>query len=287
MTDRPTLGRICFVTGLGAAVGMDAVVKTVFEQVSLAQILVWRGLGAVAVLALAVAVLGQARNLVPARWSTVLLRGVVVFVSTTLFFWSLKGLSLSAAYVVTFTLPLVLVILARIWLKEAVAPKIWLFIAIGFGGATFAVGPGSVSGDWRYGLAAFAAMVLYAVSLLMARKLRAEETAEATTAWTLAVIGIAAVAWCAALDVDPAPVDALVPLAAIAVAGALTQYLVIVAFRLARAGTLAPFEYTILPWGVALDLAIWGVAPNLQLGIGCAIVIFAAWMAAHRTEAAT
>jgi drug/metabolite transporter (DMT)-like permease len=55
--------------------------------------------------------------------------------------------------------------------------------------------------------------------------------------------------------------------------GATAQYLITEAFRSAPASVIAPFEYTALPWGVLLDLAIWKVLPDAITVAGGAVVI--------------
>ena len=45
------------------------------------------------------------------------------------------------------------------------------------------------------------------------------------------------------------------------------------AFRLGEASLIAPLEYTALVWGVALDLALWGVLPDAITWLGAAIII--------------
>jgi drug/metabolite transporter (DMT)-like permease len=63
--------------------------------------------------------------------------------------------------------------------------------------------------------------------------------------------------------------------AGIGVTGALGQHFITEAFRRAPAAVVAPFEYTALLWGVALDLAIWRVLPGGTTLAGGTIVIAA------------
>jgi len=59
----------------------------------------------------------------------------------------------------------------------------------------------------------------------------------------------------------------------VGVTGALGQHLITEAFRHAPAAVVAPFEYTALLWGVALDLVIWHVLPGAVTLAGGGIVI--------------
>ena len=59
----------------------------------------------------------------------------------------------------------------------------------------------------------------------------------------------------------------------IGVAGAIGQYAITEAFRLAEASRVAPLEYSALVWGLLLDLTLWGVLPDAVTWIGAAIII--------------
>ena len=62
-------------------------------------------------------------------------------------------------------------------------------------------------------------------------------------------------------------------IAVIGVAGSLGQYTITEAFRRGEASLIAPLEYTALVWGVALDLAFWGVLPDAITWLGAVIII--------------
>lgn len=279
------VGPLMFSAGLAAAAGMDTIVKLSLDQQALAILLLWRGaMAALLVGLVAVAMKGMGR-LRPRSWPLVIGRGVLVAGSTALFFWSLGGLSLAAAYVVVFTMPFILLLLASIMLGERVAGRGWLVVVLGLAGAFVAVGPTSseqLSGSGLHAAAAFVATVLYSASLLMVRSSRGPEAPEALTFWTLAVVGaIAAVAAVSTgVSMVPASVD-LAPLGGIAVFAALSQLLVILAFQMAPVARLAPYEYTTILWALLLDLSIWGTVPSLRQAVGAAIVIACALLASR------
>jgi drug/metabolite transporter (DMT)-like permease len=55
--------------------------------------------------------------------------------------------------------------------------------------------------------------------------------------------------------------------------GALGSYLLTVAFRSAPASVVAPFEYTSLLWGIAIDRVVWHVLPSMRVCLGGGLVI--------------
>ncbi|HET6221765.1 MAG TPA: EamA family transporter [Dongiaceae bacterium] len=82
-------------------------------------------------------------------------------------------------------------------------------------------------------------------------------------------------------------------MAAIGLAGAGGQYLLLEGFRLAPASLIAPFEYTALIWAFCLSYLIWGDVPRLAVFLGAALivasgalVIAAEWQAGRRRPSA-
>ena len=62
-------------------------------------------------------------------------------------------------------------------------------------------------------------------------------------------------------------------IAAIGLAGAIAQMLLIEAFRSAPASVISPFEYTALFWGITIDWVVWSALPSLRVLTGGAIVV--------------
>jgi drug/metabolite transporter (DMT)-like permease len=62
-------------------------------------------------------------------------------------------------------------------------------------------------------------------------------------------------------------------IAILGLSGALGQYLIVHAFRSAPASAIAPFEYTALLWGIALDWWLWSTAPSARMLTGSSVVI--------------
>jgi drug/metabolite transporter (DMT)-like permease len=121
-------------------------------------------------------------------------------------------------------------------------------------------------------LAAVLAMVSYAFAAVSIRLLSRTDTTESMVFWFTALLalgaGVLAIPGWRPLDAGHWPL-----FAGIGLTGALGQHFITEAFRHARAAVVAPFEYTALLWGAALDLAIWGVLPGTITLAGGGIVI--------------
>ena len=72
-------------------------------------------------------------------------------------------------------------------------------------------------------------------------------------------------------DINPLRLDWID--AAIGLAGAIAQMLLIEAFRSAPASVISPFEYTALFWGITIDWVVWSALPSLRVLTGGAIVV--------------
>ena len=57
------------------------------------------------------------------------------------------------------------------------------------------------------------------------------------------------------------------------VSGFLGQLAITEAFSNGKASSVAPFEYTALAWGVALDWLLWRALPDAYTLLGAAIII--------------
>jgi drug/metabolite transporter (DMT)-like permease len=64
-------------------------------------------------------------------------------------------------------------------------------------------------------------------------------------------------------------------IAALGATGSVGQLFITEAFRHAPASVIAPFEYTALLWGVAIDWTFWNVLPGSKVLLGGSIVIAA------------
>jgi drug/metabolite transporter (DMT)-like permease len=62
-------------------------------------------------------------------------------------------------------------------------------------------------------------------------------------------------------------------IAALALSGFFGQLAITKAFSMGKASIVAPFEYTALAWGVAIDWALWSTLPDRWTLAGAAIII--------------
>lgn len=251
---------------------MDAGLKTLSAHYPPMQVAALRGVSSLPlVLAWALATVGP-RQLLRVRWPLHLLRGVIGIAMMASFVYALKRLPLSTAYSIFFVAPLLITALSVPFLGERVGPRRWTAIGIGLVGVLVVLRPTGEGVFTMAGLAVLVAAFGYAVSAITVRVLARTDSTQAITFWLLALMALGAGAL-ALPGWVPLRIEDVWVIAAIGVGGALGQYTITEAFRLGEASLIAPLEYTALLWGVALDLALWGVLPAQVTWLGAAIII--------------
>ena len=251
---------------------MDAGLKLLSAHYPPFQVAALRGLSSLPlVLAWALWTVGP-RALLRVRWSLHLLRGVLGIAMMASFVYALKRLPLSTAYSIFFVAPLLITALSVPILGEKVGPRRWSAIAVGLVGVLVVLRPtGEGMLTWA-GLAVLVAAFGYAVSAITVRVLARTDPSQAITFWLLALMALGAGAL-ALPGWVPLRAQDLWIVGGIGVAGAIGQYAITEAFRLAEASRVAPLEYSALVWGLLLDLTLWGVLPDAVTWIGAAIIV--------------
>lgn len=251
---------------------MDAGLKTLSAHYPPLQVATLRGLSSLPlVLAWALWTVGP-KSLLRIRWPLHLLRGVLGILMMGSFVYALKRLPLSTAYSIFFVAPLLITALSVPILGEKVGPRRWTAIAIGLIGVLAVLRPNGEGVFTWAGLAVLVAALGYAVSAITVRMLARTDSNQAMVVWLLAMMAFGAglLAW---PDWVPLRAQDAWIITVIGIAGSLGQYTITEAFRRGEASLIAPLEYTALVWGVALDLALWGVLPDAMTWLGAAIII--------------
>lgn len=265
-------GMLMMLAAVGMFALMDAALKLLSAHYPPFQVAALRGLSSLPlVLAWALATVGPVA-LLRVRWPLHLMRGVLGITMMASFVFALKRLPLSTAYSIFFVAPLLITALSVPILGERVGPRRWTAIAIGLLGVLVVLRPTGEGVFTLAGLAVLLAATGYAVSAITVRVLARTDSNQAMVVWLLALMALGAGALALPQWVPLRMQDAWL-IAGIGVAGSIGQYTITEAFRLGEASLIAPLEYTALVWGVALDLALWGVLPDSVTWLGAAIII--------------
>jgi drug/metabolite transporter (DMT)-like permease len=252
---------------------MDAQLKLLAAHYAPMQVSFLRGATSLPFVLLPVLLRGRLARLRPVNLRLHLLRGVLSVVMLGSFVYAVRESSLATTYSIFMFAPLLVAALSAPLLGERVARAQWAAIAVGLAGVLLMLAPRGDAGWVSLGaLAAVLAMVSYAFAAVSIRLLSRTDTTESMVFWFTALLalgaGLLAIPGWRPLEVAHWPL-----FAGIGLTGALGQHFITEAFRHARAAVVAPFEYTALLWGAALDLAIWGVLPGTVTLAGGGIVI--------------
>lgn len=207
-------------------------------------------------------------------------RGALICMAIWTFFTGLKHLPLAEAIAVAFTAPLFITALSRPLLGEAVGPRRWMAVGVGFLGALVMLRPGTAAFRGEALLILVSAFA-FALAMLLTRRMAATETNAAMFAYTTIAASLISLPF--AVQVWRAPaIDHYWVFGMIALFGSMAAYLMIQAYRHAPAAVVAPFEYTALLWGSLIGWVLWQERPDLFVWLGAAIVILSGVYITHR-----
>lgn len=251
---------------------MDTIMKLLSAEFPAMQVAALRSLSSLPLVCVYVAWRGGFRSIMRVRWPLHLLRAAIGIVMLALFAYGVRNLSLAEAYTIFFIGPILITALSVFVLKERVNRARWLAIAVGMGGVLVVLRP---SGDGFLtvgGLAILVAAVCYAVSAVTGRVLARSDSGVQMVFWLMLMMAVGATVlalphW-VAVGTRHLPL-----LAGLALSGFLAQLALTEAFSHGEASVVAPFEYTALACGIAIDWAFWHTLPDRYTLIGAAIII--------------
>lgn len=251
---------------------MDAVLKVLSTRYPAMQVASLRALTSLPLVLAFVAWRGGYRTMLQVRMPFHVLRGVLGILMLSLFVYGLRTLSLAAAYAIFFISPALITVLSVFILKEKVNLARWVAIGVCMGGVLVALRPDSTGMFTIGGLAILGSAACYAVAAIVGRIVGRTDRTEHSVLWMMVYMGIGATVLAAPGWVTPR-VDDFLLLCALAVTGFLGQLAITEAFNSGEASIVAPFEYSALAYGVALDWLLWHTLPDQYTLLGAAIII--------------
>ncbi len=251
---------------------MDTAMKLLANHYPAVQVASLRALSSLPLVCAYMGWRGAFASMLKVRWSLHLLRGVLGVAMLSLFAFGLKRLSLAEAYTVFFIGPTIITVLSVYFLRERVDAARWIAIAVGMLGVLVVLRPSGEGMLTVGGLAVLGAAVCYAVSAVAGRILSRTDRGEHMMFWLMVLMAVGATALAAPGWVPVLGSDLWV-LCGLAISGFLGQLAITEAFSSGEASVVAPFEYSALAWGVALDWLLWQALPDRYTLIGAAIII--------------
>jgi drug/metabolite transporter (DMT)-like permease len=168
--------------------------------------------------------------------------------------------------------PLIMILGAALLLRERIGPARGALALVGFAGALMVAQPGA-GGVSAAALLAFGAALLGAARDLVGRTVPTRIPVTVAILATMLMLMAAAGAMSLAVETWMAPTGhhlAFLGLAGLCVA--FGHFGLLLAYRLGRTASVAPFFYSFALWGVMSGLVIWGELPNALALTGIALI---------------
>lgn len=274
MHDRHDIGR-----GIGCAVlafalfsGSDALIKWLaVAGYSLFQLAATFALFAMLPAAWLVSRSGGPRALGARRPLWVGARALLLAADTVCAYYAFARLPLAEAYAIFFGTPMLVTALSVPLLGEKVGWRRWAAVVVGFAGVLIVLRPGfAVLGPGHW--AAIGAMVLFALSLLLLRRIGNQESSASMVSWVLIALFASTAPLAAAAFVVPGPRDLALMLGGGLLLG-IAHVVLVEAFRAAPASAISPFHYSQMIWAVLLGLLVFNELPDLWVAVGALVIV--------------
>ena len=277
----------------------DVIVKFAADDVSLWQMQVVRSLAILAILSGFLGLTKRGDELTPASaWTWPILRAVFMCAAYLAFYAALPYVPLATAASAFFISPMLITVLAAIFLGEGIGPRRIIAVILGFAGVLLIVKPG-LEGWTPMALLPVGAALAYALAVVLTRWRCREDPGFSLTMvnalinGALGALGVALIpllpmtgemrdahaflleGW---MEAGPA-ILALVALTAVThIIGAVAA---VRAYQIGEASRLAPFEYVYLVFMGLFGYLIWDTVPDTLTLIGMTLICtsgaFIAW----------
>jgi drug/metabolite transporter (DMT)-like permease len=302
MNHNPTRGIFYLCLGVLVFSLQDAIVKQVSGAYPLTQVVFIRSCVAVPILLWLVQRDDGWRTLFAAPLAPLLARALIMLGAYTAYYMAFPALPLADAVALYFTVPLFVTALAGPFLGEQSGWRVWAAVLLGFAGVMVMLQPGSGLFE-PAALLSLLSAALYGSAMLMARRYGTNVSAAVMAFFQNGVflLGSAAAALVfQALNLAQAthpsvvflvrPWVALVPsdaalMAVCGVVSAAGTVLLTNAYRVARASTVTPFEYTGMLWAPLWGFLFFSEVPRATTVAGAAVIVVAGLLALRSSKA--
>lgn len=198
-------------------------------------------------------------------------RGTVLFIAMSLWIQGINVAPITTAAIISFTVPIFVLLLASILLHEPITWPMWLATLVGFVGTMLVLQP-QASNFHSASLYFLLAAMLFGLLDIVNKKYVTQEPTLCTIFYTTLVAAVLAAL--PAIHVWRTPTRAeLLWLLALGGGSNLILYLLLRAFALADASSLAPLRYLQLFIAMGMDYVFFQELPKGQSYLGATLII--------------
>ena len=281
LTDN-VFGAIFMAVSMLSFIGNDALMKFLFQTISVEQGIFMRGLVSVPLLAM----IAYFRKSLFIRidwrnWRVILVRAFAELASTMLFLTALAHMPLANITAILQSLPLTVTMFAAVFFGEAVGWRRWSAILVGFIGVLIIIRPGSD------GFNEYAVLALVAVGFITLRDAITRRIDRSVPSLFVAFVSaIPVLLFGGAMTVTTGwtPISWSMGMIVIVAAIAITcgYSFAVMAMRNGDISFVAPFRYTGMIWAILFGFLLFGNLPDQMTILGSCIVIGMGGYAFHR-----
>ena len=178
----------CILLGMCLFAGQDAMMKSLLGAYPVWVLMFVRSCIAVTVLVPLILALGGPHRLITPHWRLHLLRSALFSVGFSLFYAAFPFMGLAEVTTIFFSAPLMIALMAAVFLKETLGPHRIGALIVGFAGVVVAMNPGGAGFTWVAVLPVLCA-AFYAGSQILARRIGEHDSSLTVGLWTLVFAG--------------------------------------------------------------------------------------------------
>lgn len=228
--------------------------------------------------------IGVSRAFVTRRPGLQIVRSLIWVIESAMFVLAFKYLPLADTHALASSSPLIVIVMAIVFLGERASPARWIAVAAAFAGVLLILRPGFRTLDWPLLLPVVGA-VMWAGYQILTRLAQRDDLPETSMIWSSLVSFLAAalIGW---IDWTWPTPTAWALLVFVALLGAIAHYALIKAFDVAEAGVVQPYSYTLLVFVTILGVVLFGDVPDTFTIIGAGVVVASGLFAWHHDRKA-
>ncbi|OJV47963.1 MAG: hypothetical protein BGO28_03770 [Alphaproteobacteria bacterium 43-37] len=218
-------------------------------------------------------------SLLVKKWHVHAIRTILGTIAIMIWCYGVSHVHLTIATTLGFTVPLFVLPLAMIFLKEHVGMRRWIITLIGFSGILIVINPLGTTFNTAASLL-LVSSICFALSDIIGKKMITNESM-ATILFYFS-IGACLISFPFAINAWQAPnMNELVFLFLLGVGCNLIQFCVLKAFQAADVSVLSPFRYVELLFAATTGWLFFGETLHLSTGLGAVIIIPSTLYLAH------
>ncbi len=257
--------------GFAVFASHDALIKVLGGTYSVMQIIFFATLFSFVPMAVTILTDRTTGNFLPHHPWLVLLRSALMVTSMVCAFYAFSVLPLAEVYSLLFAFPLIVTVLSIPILGEVVRAQRWAAVGVGLIGVLIVLRPGAT--DITLGhLAALTAAFCSAFGSVLVRKIGNEERSAVLILYPM-LLAILVMSLLQPAVYQPPSLLHLAMMALVGVFSVIAQHLIILAYRAAPAGVVAPSQYSQIIWATIFGMIFFGEHPDGWVAVGASIII--------------